>query len=632
MGGTKRSFLSRLQGIILRSQILSGKVKISELEEIEKTDILFYALETNNIKLQKSIFKGLNDEDKERFIKKLDEQKLFFNVSVMEDFYTDFVKVSFQSGCDNYLIELLKIGLNNPIFYTAQVNLIKGYFEGEGRNIIAELNPNALEDGSNFNQDVEFELEDETADIINKATDKNADILNDPVTNNADVVRKEGEIEEDSLPKTPKKDNIFKKVFRSIKRKIDLRWLLLNKKYHEIILWSHIDENLLSELSDKDIEKLFIYAKNFDNYKEFPCLLDDLHKLFEMVRPELQKSAIVYYNSFGLNYGGKEVMTAHFGLFLEVSIMLGYNNYIYKLANIAVSDKEKYAADIETIKSYVLAAPPSDDIVKIAGIECIKEINGEPKREEVTEKVPDTHKENEFTPDKTAEYYNNADTNLKEQVLVSYLKGKPNIKDYIDFIKKTNSFMEAYKALPTVEELSDSQKSEYLLEMFFINEDAEIKESLIEDILYLNDFNTIARLMPHLKEAEQNRISDEATTASNYRLMATLACTTKCSATFFLITNIVMLHKTNYAIFLVANLKGRYLEYVLKMISNVSSEWYVEIVRGLVDKPNHVKAVEYIFDNHMEHLFSPSDLNSLKNRLVELSTRESGFGQHYTSN
>ena len=28
--------------------------------------------------------------------------------------------------------------------------------------------------------------------------------------------------------------------------------------------------------------------------------------------------------------------------------------------------------------------------------------------------------ENEFTPDKTANYYNNADNNLKEQVLMSY--------------------------------------------------------------------------------------------------------------------------------------------------------------------------------------------------------------------
>lgn len=609
------NFLNLIHGFILKGKILKGKVNENELEKIEKINVVYYAIKFNNTEFQKRMFVSLSEEDKTYFIEQFNKRKIFFDASVMEQFYDDFVKISFKSGCDDYMIALLKLGLTDPLRYSAQINLIRGYFKGEKRDIMDELCPKALEMAS------------DNATLINEHAEKNkkAEKMEDEARSDNEPV--EEPPKENSV--APQKDNALKYFLKRIKRKLNLKLLLLRKKYDEIILWSNVDANLINELSVKDIENLFLYAKDIENYNANPILLDILHQLFEMVRPELQEEAIVYYHTHSLNYGDKEAMILYFDLFLKVSITHGFNDYIDQLAKIAVSDKEKYAQAIESIKEYVLNAPPSDDIVKIAGIEGIAVAKFMPKEEET---IPSTdHQENEFTPDKTANYYNNADNNLKEQVLMSYLKGKPSLDAFLDFINKTNSLMEAYKTLPTIDEFSVAEKSEYLLAMYSINKDAVIRKSLIEDILYLNNYSTVKMLMLQLKTTEQTEIADDVARSNNYKLMLTLACTTKCSTTFLLITNIVMLKNTDCAVFLIANLKGRYLDYGLKMLLAISAEWYIDILRGLVDKPNHIEAIKYIFNNHFEHLFSETDLNNLRKRLIELDTRNSsGFGQHYS--
>lgn len=55
----KGNFLNKIHGKILKGQILKGKREIANLDKMEKTNLLYYALKVKNIELQTQIFAPL---------------------------------------------------------------------------------------------------------------------------------------------------------------------------------------------------------------------------------------------------------------------------------------------------------------------------------------------------------------------------------------------------------------------------------------------------------------------------------------------------------------------------------------------------------------------------------------------
>ena len=57
--------------------------------------------------------------------------------------------------------------------------------------------------------------------------------------------------------------------------------------------------------------------------------------------------------------------------------------------------------------------------------------------------------------------------------------------------------------MPSMPAILTISSREYLLAMYSINKDAVIRKSLIEDILYLNNYSTVEMLMLQLKTTDQ---------------------------------------------------------------------------------------------------------------------------------
>ena len=363
--------------------------------------------------------------------------------------------------------------------------------------------------------------------------------------------------------------------------KLKIKFYYLTKNYQKLKQLIVDDEASLKYLNDMQINEILKYAVANEEYILFYTLLQSLTDDAILSHQELAHEYIKsYYHKF-----------FHNPIFL------------YGIASIMARNPEQYKKEIATINEDIINKPLSEIAI------YIHNLNGF-RNEKMEDKILSSNNTRFWTC-----LFEDVSLEAKKNLISKIIQNYPQKINLLAYALKTRE-----------EELIDLKN-----DILALNCDKKIKGEyyiyqatkanpnplLIDDIILLNDFNTTKRLMETLKEEEQTLLLKRYLFNFSEDITFTLACTSDCENTSFLIDKALNDITDAKLVFLIMQVNEKYLPYVLnktlkeekvalKLINNLyllgSKRWlniinYIKNQRESVLSKDELKKLEMFADN-----------------------------------
>ena len=365
--------------------------------------------------------------------------------------------------------------------------------------------------------------------------------------------------------------------------KLKIKFYYLTKNYQKLKQLIVDDEASLKYLNDMQINEILKYAVANEEYILFYTLLQSLTDDAILSHQELANEYIKsYYHKF-----------FHNPIFL------------YGIASIMARNPEQYKKEIATINEDIINKPLSEIAI------YIHNLNGF-RNEKMEDKVLSSNNTRFWTC-----LFEDISLEAKKNLISKIIQNYPQKINFLAYALKAREeeLMELKNDILALD-CDKKIKGEYLFYIYQATK-ANPNPLLIDDIILLNDFNTTKRLMETLKEEEQTLLLKRYLFNFSEDITFTLACTSNCENTSFLIDKALNDITDAKLVFLIMQVNEKYLPYVLnktlkeekvalKLINNLyllgSKRWlniinYIKNQRESVLSKDELKKLEMFADN-----------------------------------
>lgn len=370
-----------------------------------------------------------------------------------------------------------------------------------------------------------------------------------------------------------------------------LKWKLLKKDYSYIntIILSNPEEILkLNSLEQLAIIKDLVANSDIESLKRLFCLTSN-YAFRKMIIDQAKNSV----NHRFLDELIKECLYA----FIEYATISNDYKFIEYLANFIEESNIINLEYIELIKKHLLLHHLSDYTIRIA---CLP-------------KFRDPKFEDKIAKSRNYSYilYYILNTNKNSKFLKKVLMTELNCDDFkrlcIELSNKKPAAFQNLKRLTNILVKENKICAKYLMILIELYPKDNNRKKYIEIIISLSNINDIRELMAIISSKEQEIYASEALRKNDMQTILNLACTTNCSKTPKLISYIITWGTFGNKIFLIANLKGEYLNFALaNLLTKQGYRKFMDIYLYFHDNNDiaYVNMLNYVFDNHLETSFS----------------------------
>ncbi len=359
-------------------------------------------------------------------------------------------------------------------------------------------------------------------------------------------------------------------------------------------------DDILNMLTKEQVDLLTTGAMNqYDNDLIIEIAVNNKYANID----KIIKYLVVKFNSnyYDYEYHLSYFIGTHFQEFLNGALQNKNADLIFYLANQASYDITKYEKEIKRIKKYYLTYPVTKETIYIASLNGFN-----------TEDI-----ENKIITGSIylfIEYLNGCSN--PEPVIIKFFKSNPsllNIKYFFHNYLHTDMLKTITNILLTSDLIDIDAKSLYLITLYSINSEDNLKEEITPIILSCNNLDTIANFMHTFNSEEQNNLCATYLNTNNLHILLNLAFTTDCLYTYKIIDKIILEHH-HLIIPLLTNLHNRYLDYALdQIIKTKNANYFLNLIYTLKNENNltYLKLIKFIYSYHYEYLFSKESLIKL---------------------
>lgn len=586
--------------------------------EREQSEILNEAASTGNYKLIISIFNFILPSLQNEAIEILSNTNILdFSNNYLNSNFNVFMKIGVSKSDNELLYRLATIALQEPELYESELKFLRQTLSIEGINIDepypyneetttepkkkAKLftsfknhqNTDNKEPDINYNPFYEVPSEDENPTFVEEEPKIKI--------NFKEIFAKIPKFVGTALGQTKNKLNIFTTKFtqnimpniiKGIKEshtsftnsKIYIRYLLITKKYD--IVCSKIDAGTItiSDLNSNDISNMFTYFKDHNK----GTIINDA---FEKLSMEQKSMAIMNSHNTKEFELDNTVIKNNFELFLRVSIVNKYNDYLLKIAEIACKEPDVYYKDINTIRNYIIDIGLNEETYKIT------RINGFANTDFIVHII---------NSDYNAFYLNRIPLEEKITFLKIFLSLNPSLEYFKNYTLNLSNPKIMFTAIMQ-SDMDKRDKSEYLYVLKDLV-DAIDRSEIISAILELDVLSVVIRL----KNNAQN--FDEKSNSNNKNLIITYLLTKPSVEEF----RKFALEKGNYQAIYHALLK-------IQLEEKIAIDQYLLVLYSIIEKENT------ICSDIIKDIIKSNNLTNIRKIMHTLSPEEQDYYVAYTT-
>jgi len=383
----------------------------------------------------------------------------------------------------------------------------------------------------------------------------------------------------------------------SLEKIIKLKLYFLRGKYLKIENMINLTPELIKALNHNEILLLAYYAeKNISRH----LMHSILNYAYDMLDHESKITLIkyLYIKSNGRMIPYNDFFEIYFEDFLEVGLSTQNIFFLEHIAKIIDKNPEKYKYEIEVILSIFMTKQIDAPSIHVA---CLKSF----ATEKFLKKILSSGIDNALA------LLKNFDQNQSLEIL-KYIFKMNYSKEELKMIFKEyiSKGLEEKLILCIKNRIIDKNiQSKYLLLIYKLSPN----DNLARYILLLNNINVTSELISIIGEEKCNLFIDDIIENQEEDLYLNLACLTKCTNTYKLISLILVRNNINETCLMVASLKKQYLYYALNSLVKHNIKFYIKIVKRLyaLGLDNLYEAIEFIYTNQYDYLFDKKLLDGL---------------------